>query len=181
MIIALAHFANEPKENPYVWRLGSALKRLGIDVRPLPASSLFLFRFRSARIASTIHFQWFETQVGSPIFLKMFMKTILFLLQVKLCKVFRKRLVWTLHNSLSHEARYPLFEKWGMRRMAAMVDTIAMACFRRPHAILPICCPCCPAIVVRHQPQKIRSCTYGNINSRCRNAGAVNRLLPPGC
>ncbi len=128
MIIALAHFANEPKENPYVWRLGSSLKRLGIDVRPLPASSLFWFRYRSARIASTIHFQWFETQVGSPIFLKMFMKTILFLLQLKICKAFGKRLVWTLHNSLSHEAQFPRFERWGMRRMAATVDTILVHC-----------------------------------------------------
>ena len=128
MIIALAHFAEAPKENPYVWSLGSALRRQGHDVRPLPASALFLLRYASARAASTIHFQWFETQVGADSWIKMALKSVVFLAQLGLCKLLGKKLVWTVHNATSHELLFPRLEHWVVRRIAATADEIIFHC-----------------------------------------------------
>lgn len=128
MTIALAHFTDEPKENPYVWSLGTALKRLGHDVQPMPASAFFLIRYASARRASTIHFQWFETLVGANSRIKMILKSIVFLGQLKLCRLLGKRLVWTLHNAKSHEQQFPRIESWIVRQIANNVHSIIVHC-----------------------------------------------------
>jgi glycosyltransferase involved in cell wall biosynthesis len=127
MTIALAHFTDQPKENPYVWSLGTELKRLGHDVRPMPASALFL-KYASARQASTIHFQWFETLVGAPGRLRMVLKSVVFLAQLKLCRLLGKRLVWTVHNARSHEQQFPRIEHWVVSRIAANVHSIIVHC-----------------------------------------------------
>ncbi len=128
MTVALAHFTNQPKENPYVWSLGTALQGLGHDVEPMPASAFFLFRYASARRASTIHFQWFETLVGAPSRLKMILKSVIFLAQLKLCRLLGKRLVWTVHNAKSHEQQFPRVEFWIVSRIAANVHSIIVHC-----------------------------------------------------
>jgi beta-1,4-mannosyltransferase len=128
MIVALAHFVEAPKENPYVWSLGTALQRQGHDVLHLPSSSLFLLRYSSAWRASTIHFQWFETLVGADSRVKMFLKSIVFLAQLKICALLGKRLIWTAHNAKSHELLFPRLERWVVRRIGAQVHTIIVHC-----------------------------------------------------
>jgi glycosyltransferase involved in cell wall biosynthesis len=126
--VALAQFSGSPKENPYVWRLGSSLSDAGVNVLPMPASAFFLFRYDNARRADVIHFQWFEVLVGANSLPKMLIKSAVFLFQLRLCRLLGKRLVWTVHNLQSHEAVHPQLEQWVARHMARQVDRIIVHC-----------------------------------------------------
>ena len=126
--VALAQFSGSPKQNPYVWRLGTSLTDAGVNVLPMPASAFFLFRYRNARRANVIHFQWYEVLVGANSLVKMLVKSVAFLLQLRLCRLLGKRLVWTVHNQQSHEAVHPRLEQWVARRMARLVDRMIVHC-----------------------------------------------------
>jgi glycosyltransferase involved in cell wall biosynthesis len=126
--VALAQFSGSPKQNPYVWRLGSALSDAGVNVLPMPASAFFLIRYGNARRADVIHFQWFEVLVGADSLVKMLVKSAAFLFQLRLCRLLGKRLVWTVHNLQSHEAAHPRLERWVARRMARLVDRMIVHC-----------------------------------------------------
>jgi len=126
--VALAQFSGSPKQNPYVWRLGQALGEAGVEVLPLPGSALFLFAGPAARRASVIHFQWFEVLIGAPSLAKTLLKSAAFLTQLHACRLLGKRLVWTIHNLQSHEAKYPRVENWVARRMARAVDVMIVHC-----------------------------------------------------
>ena len=128
--VALAQFSGSPKENPYVWQLGTALRDIGVDVLPMPGSAFFLVNGPAARNAEVIHFQWFEVLIGAPSLLKMLVKSAAFLLQLIACRLAGKRLVWTIHNLQSHEARHPRLEHWVARRMARHVDVMIVHCER---------------------------------------------------
>ena len=55
-------------------------------------------------------------------------KSVVFLLQLKLCSLVGKHLVWTVHNARSHEARFPRLEHWVVRSLASTVDDIIVHC-----------------------------------------------------
>jgi glycosyltransferase involved in cell wall biosynthesis len=127
MLIALSQYSDTPKKNPYISNLGNALKRAGYEVHRMPGSALFLLS-TSARQATTIHFQWFEALIGSDSRLKMTIKVLAVLLQLKICRFAGKRLVWTVHNISSHESPYPDLELWATRRIAKSVHAIVVHC-----------------------------------------------------
>ena len=127
MLVALSQYSETPKQNPYVSSLGNALKHAGHNVQRMPGSALFLIS-ASARRATTIHFQWFEALIGSGNRLKMAIKILAVLLQLRICRLAGKRLVWTVHNLASHESRFPGLELWGTRNIAKLVDAIIVHC-----------------------------------------------------
>jgi glycosyltransferase involved in cell wall biosynthesis len=62
---------------------------------------------------STIHFHWLEAyiQVNSSA-LKTFALLIVTIIQLVILRLKCIRMVWTVHNVLSHESRYPWLERW---------------------------------------------------------------------
>jgi glycosyltransferase involved in cell wall biosynthesis len=108
--------------------LGTALRRGGHDVQPLASGALFLVKSPVALRASVIHFQWFEVLVVSAYLPWMVLKALVFLAQAWLCKGLGKRLVWTAHNTMSHEACFPRLERWVVKRIANLVDGIIVHC-----------------------------------------------------
>lgn len=97
--------------NPYQQNLADALDEdvvLGEGTRLLP----ILFAVRSAEDAPVIHFHWLDPYIyetSGPRTAVLLFLTVLQLVVVRLMGV---PVVWTVHNVLSHESRYPRLERW---------------------------------------------------------------------
>lgn len=92
---------SENKENKYIDTLVSALEHAGYEVVPLDGLLSSWQYFQSIRL---VHLNWFEnlddsSQIAT---LRSFLRKLVALIAIRLG---RKKLVWTMHNRLSHEKK----------------------------------------------------------------------------
>ncbi len=68
------------------------------------------------------HIHWPEASLAHPSFIRVFLKSTIFLILVFLCKLKGTKIVWTIHNLRSHEYYHPLFEGIFWKFFIPMVD-----------------------------------------------------------
>lgn len=88
------------RTNKYVNIIVESIRCNGIEVISMRE---FLFSYKNFISIKTIHLNWFEDLIGENFFSRSFdfFRKILLLI---LFKVFRKRVVWTMHNRESHKS-----------------------------------------------------------------------------
>jgi glycosyltransferase involved in cell wall biosynthesis len=99
--------------NPYQNLLAAALERQGISVRfpdqfgqrrPLLTALL-------SRQFDVLHLDWIHPYVVGDTYRRSVFRSTTFLLKVCLVRLLRRRIIWTVHNLVSHEARFRGWER----------------------------------------------------------------------
>jgi beta-1,4-mannosyltransferase len=114
--------------NPYQDLLALALEQRGIRVRypsqlgeshPLPMALL------SGRF-DVIHLHWLHPYLAARTLWGSVLRGTIFLSKVTVARFLRRRIVWTVHNLVSHEARFPGWEKRVNERLARLAHVIVV-------------------------------------------------------
>ncbi|MFN3998937.1 glycosyltransferase family 4 protein [Algoriphagus sp.] len=92
---------SENKENKYIDMLVNALKTAGYEVVPLDGLLSSWKHFKSIQL---VHLNWFENldESSKGATLKSFFRKLIALIAIRLGN---KKLVWTMHNRISHEKK----------------------------------------------------------------------------
>ena len=112
--------------NPYQRLIAEGLERHGAHVAfsQKPRRALPLLATARAFDVDVVHLHWitpFLRNASAPLYLLFVVRLIVDLVMTRLSGV---RVVWTVHNKVSHEARHPRFELWARRGIARVVDAI---------------------------------------------------------
>jgi beta-1,4-mannosyltransferase len=116
--------------NPYQALLAKSLKANGVDVnfssgyrRVLP---LLREVIASSRRDNIIHLHWIVPYLKGKHRLLKTIYAIKFLLDVALVKLAGVKIIWTIHNRVNHESRFPGIELWVRRNLVKLVDGIIL-------------------------------------------------------
>lgn len=117
-------------DNPYQSLLTKALQDEGVEVEfPVGYRRMFpILRATKARSAGfdVLHLHWLSPYLkGENRFFK-FVYCIKFLIDILLVRWAGVRVVWTIHNHLSHDAKFPWLEQWTQRILVKLVDRIIL-------------------------------------------------------
>jgi beta-1,4-mannosyltransferase len=129
-------------DNPYQSLLETALQAGGADVHfPQGYSRIFpIFRAATAKKVEILHLHWLTPYLKGKTFGVALIYAIKFLIDIGLVRCFGIRVVWTIHNSVSHESKFPRLESWVQDWLSRFVD----------------------GVIVHHQSAKADFCqTYG--------------------
>lgn len=114
-------------DNPYQSLLLKALQAEGINVifpqgyrRILPISRAL----QAHPAVEILHLHWLNPYWKGRTWLVRWIYSIKFLVDVWLSKKQGYKVVWTIHNLLSHETRFPGLELWTIRQFVKLVDRI---------------------------------------------------------
>lgn len=116
--------------NPYQALLAESLEEQGVRVdfgqgyrRVLPFSRLI---WQSKQRFQVLHLHWLLPFLkGNNGFVKAFY-AVKFLLDVILVKLSGVRIVWTVHNRVTHDTTSPKLEQWVRRKLAKLADEIIL-------------------------------------------------------
>jgi glycosyltransferase involved in cell wall biosynthesis len=121
----VAQFPDYRKDNPYQQLLANALAKLGVEVsfpqgyrRGLPFSRALTGAYR----VDVLHLHWLTPYLKGKSYPTKAAYALKLLLDLRLAKARGVRLVWTIHNLVSHETTTPKLEIWLSRRLAALAD-----------------------------------------------------------
>jgi beta-1,4-mannosyltransferase len=114
------------QSNPYQRLLADALRGSGTTVDFLRGGRRIFPLYEAARCfdVDVVHLHWvtpFLPAVALPLYV---LYAARFMLDIALTRLSGKNVVWTIHNKVSHEARYPRLEMSIRRRIARMVDAM---------------------------------------------------------
>ncbi len=112
--------------NPYQAELVQALKEEGVAVLPFtpcPTLPLLSCLWKTPQV-DIVHLHWLSGFLIKPSLWKSLFWSALFLFEVLILKLFRKKLVWTVHNLLEHERRHARLELFFLKRLAKLWDSI---------------------------------------------------------
>lgn len=114
--------------NPYQQLLADGIESNGTEVsfcsdyyRGLPVFRDFL---KNRGSVDVYHLHWLSNYIRFEEFPKKHIYGVKLLFDLFLVKLAGIRLVWTIHNLLPHETKYPGFEKWINRRVASLADEL---------------------------------------------------------
>ena len=115
-------------DNPYQTLLSTALETEGIKVhfpqgyrRVLPLLRAMKDATDTTRI---LHLHWIDTYIkGQNRFMKLSYGLKL-LLDIFILRSAGYAVVWTIHNTVSHDAKFPKLERWIQRRLIQLVNKI---------------------------------------------------------
>ncbi len=113
---------SENKENKYINILVDGLKRHGFEVNRLDD---FLSSWKHFKSIELVHLNWFENldDSSSASMWKSYFRKLVVLAAVKLGK---KKLVWTMHNRVSHEKKSGKLSQALTRKVVAQADAIVI-------------------------------------------------------
>lgn len=115
------------RDNPYQTLLARALERQGYRVC-FPAGYrriLPLFRaVRSDRATRVLHLHWTSPYLKGRSRIGYFLYVVKFLIDVLLVRLAGVRVVWTLHNLVPHETRFPRLDLWCRRILCRLSDAV---------------------------------------------------------
>ena len=116
------------RENPYQALLAAALEPHGVEVG-FPRGYRRVFPIWRAALDAgdkpqIVHLHWMLEYLKGAHRLTKALYAVKLLLDLGLVKLSGCRVVWTVHNLLSHEAAYPRIELWTRRRLARMADCL---------------------------------------------------------
>jgi beta-1,4-mannosyltransferase len=114
-------------DNPYQRLLAEALEARGVEVhfpvgyrRGLP----FWRAWRAVPGTRVLHLHWITPYLRGHNALTQAAYCLRLLADVALLRLSGVGLVWTVHNRVSHEARWPGLERWVQRRLAGLADRV---------------------------------------------------------
>jgi len=95
------------KENQYISLMVAPLRESGFEIYPLDS---FFSSYKHFKSIDLVHLNWFENVDDSSFFVafRSFFRKMIVLLAIKL---FRKPLIWTMHNRSSHEKGLRFFSR----------------------------------------------------------------------
>jgi glycosyltransferase involved in cell wall biosynthesis len=115
-------------DNPYQELLANSLKTEGVEVQfPQGYRRVFpIFRAitTQAQAVDILHLHWLNPYLKGMNPLGKLIYCLKFLLDLFLVQRKGYKIVWTIHNSLPHEAKFPILELWTRRFVAKLVDQI---------------------------------------------------------
>jgi glycosyltransferase involved in cell wall biosynthesis len=131
----IIHIPSYQTGNPYQRLLLDNLKRFRLDVRHGRIVEFFsmvnisvLFNVvRNFRV-DIIHLHWLHPFLIGNSRVKTIVKSLLFISQLLIVKIFGIKLVWTVHNLKNHENRYTETELLFSRVVAQLADAIIAHC-----------------------------------------------------
>lgn len=123
----VAQFPDYRKDNPYQQLLANALAKHGVEVlfpqgyrRGLPFSRALA----GLPDVDVLHLHWLTPYLRGQSYPAKVAYALKLLVDLRLAKARGVRLVWTVHNIVSHETTVPNLEIWLTRRMVALVDAL---------------------------------------------------------
>jgi beta-1,4-mannosyltransferase len=115
-------------DNPYQTLLAEALVSEDTSVQfPIGYRRGFpLWRSRQQSVSpfEVLHLHWTNPYLKGNSYWVKLIYSIKFLIDIWLVKLSGVRVVWTVHNLVSHEARFPNLECWVHRQLSGMCDRI---------------------------------------------------------
>lgn len=117
------------KDNPYQSLLSEGLGQEQIQVK---FWSYYLNYFpvlrgvlkNKIRSIDIVHLHWLEFYINKPKKLSKFLACIQFLLDIILVRMLGIKIIWTVHNQVSHDDLFPELERWTRGILSRLVDGI---------------------------------------------------------
>lgn len=119
-------------ESTYLRLLAEALEQQGIEVTFLPyyqRSRLFPLFFKLIRNpfrVDVLHLHWIHPYILGDRFHSSLFYSFQFLIDLLCTHWIGVKLVWTVHNQLSHDAKFPRLELWVRSRLSKLVDRLIL-------------------------------------------------------
>lgn len=114
-------------DNPYQTLLAEALQAQSVEVC-FPQGYRRIFPIARAlqdnAPIAVLHLHWLNPYLKGENWSARFVYSIKFLIDVLLVKSQGVRIVWTVHNAVSHNARFPKLELWLKRQFVKWIDRI---------------------------------------------------------
>ena len=127
----IIHIPSYQRDNAYQNLLLDNLKKLGLDVaygRMIKYFSLvdisLLFNAFTNSGADIIHLHWQHPFLLDKTKFRMIVKSLLFIIQLSIIKIFGIKLIWTVHNLKNHENTHEGLEIFFSRIIARYADAI---------------------------------------------------------
>lgn len=114
-ILAWPAFSNR-LQNPYNWQLYCALQANGVDVYEYNLRNILTQKYE------IFHIHWPDYQLSPKSTLECLVRIFYFLTVVCFAKMKGAKIVWTIHNLLSHERHHPILEKLFWRIFLVLLD-----------------------------------------------------------
>jgi beta-1,4-mannosyltransferase len=113
-------------ENPYQRLLAQALEKINIGVQfPDGYRRIFpILRTVRAGSPTVLHLHWLEPYLKGENWLIRWVYSLKFLLDLWLVRQSGVRIIWTIHNQLAHDTRFPQLDRWVRRHIAQLADCI---------------------------------------------------------
>lgn len=115
-------------DNPYQTLLSNALQQKGVSVHfPLGYRRFFpIYRAIKTNPASisVLHLHWLDPYLKGDNTLVKLVYCVKFLIDILLTRWRGIKLVWTVHNVVSHNSRFPRLELWTQRILIKLVDRV---------------------------------------------------------
>jgi beta-1,4-mannosyltransferase len=128
-VLAMPAYKNV-SSNPYNFLLTEALSKQDVEVKEYSLLSAFLLRY------DIIHVHWPEWYLSSHYYLKALSYSLMFVASLFWCRLFGKKVVWTVHNLSPHKIKYPFLNRWFWRVYLPQVDgIISLSNANQRHAI----------------------------------------------
>ena len=119
-------------ESSYLKLLAEALRGQGIEVVFLPYYQrsrlfpLFVKLMREPRRVDILHIHWIHPYVLGDRLYSSLLYAFQFLIDLLFSHWAGVKLVWTVHNQLSHNAKFPRLELWVRSRLSKLVDRLIL-------------------------------------------------------
>jgi glycosyltransferase involved in cell wall biosynthesis len=109
--------------NPYFKFLYSKIIEQRPDIK-IEQVVFFTLLFVSTKEKNIIHLHWATILYGSRFFIISILKLLINFSLLFIFKIRGIRIVWTMHNYVSHDFKYPLADKFGRYLIAKLADNI---------------------------------------------------------
>jgi beta-1,4-mannosyltransferase len=116
-ILAWPAFRNKDS-NPYNFLLYSAIQRQGHRIDEFSERNVFL------RSYDVFHIHWLESITGRKNYFTAVVRLAVFAVMVAWVKLRGTSIVWTMHNEVPHDPRFPLIERLTRRFVGRVADLI---------------------------------------------------------
>lgn len=118
------------QDNPYQTLLSNAVANYNVQVtfpvgyrRGLP---IYRAVQESASLPDVIHIHWIDPYIKGKNRVTKLIYAQKFLLDIKLVHRMGIKVIWTIHNQVSHDSHFPRIEMWIQRKLAAIIDGIIL-------------------------------------------------------
>jgi beta-1,4-mannosyltransferase len=117
-------------DNPYQTLLVCALEKQGVAVyfpwgyrRVLP---MFRMAVEKKRDYDALHLHWMAPYLKGTTFLVKAFYSLKLLLDIFLTRWYGLKIIWTVHNQISHETPFPSLELWTRRALGQLTDRLIL-------------------------------------------------------
>jgi len=113
-------------DNPYQALLAGALREKGVGVHfPVGYRRVFpIFRASKNCSIQVLHLHWINPYIKGATWLERLIYSLKFLADILITRIAGIKVVWTIHNRLSHEAQFSHLELWTIQQLVKLVDHI---------------------------------------------------------